>query len=325
MFSGELRNSSSISSCLSHITLNPHLTITKSAIQAVHSSYLVCICIHRLTLHTMPDFTAQFVPSNTLMITGLDNWCLSHQESLAVVRSCIEDVAPLKSFSPLPLPGRVICSFSDVEDAVRVRQHLATLADTGALDSGGDFDSTKTNLRVYFGGQTPVSGEEAEAGQQLNRHDFYNQGPVSDEILITSPSPNAAGDRPPRDECLPSSSSEAHVNDLLDDLGDLKLGPVRQTANTDTLAYNCLADGDDEHDDIVMDSATEHNAQVSTSHPESTGNRPLGDPDVKGNATLIYNPATSASKLDYDLPVVMVEDTSMTDAQSEEESQRPPQ
>src|SRR5256885_3200842 len=101
-----------------------------------------------IDLQTLPSLSQPAPPSNTLLITQLEDIHIFHPASLATIRQHINSISPLHSFAPLKSFRRIICSFYDTESAIRVRQNLDGAAILG-----------ETRARVYFGEPTPV-GEE---------------------------------------------------------------------------------------------------------------------------------------------------------------------
>merc|ERR1711939_736893 len=88
-------------------------------------------------------------PSNTLLITRLENPKIFHPASLATIRQHINELATLNSFSPLKSLCRIICSFYDTDSAIRVRQ---------AID-GTPILGTSV-AKCYFGEPTPIGDEK---------------------------------------------------------------------------------------------------------------------------------------------------------------------
>ncbi|PKX99111.1 putative calcineurin binding protein [Aspergillus novofumigatus IBT 16806] len=116
-------------------------------------------------------------PSNTLLITDLHDLYLFQPASLASIRSLIESIAPLNSFSPLPSMRRIVCSFHSEDDALRVRKLL----------DGQSLLNRKVRTKIYFGEPTPL----LDGGRPK-----LLEAPHLDKLFFISPppSPHTAGD-----------------------------------------------------------------------------------------------------------------------------------
>src|SRR5436305_6678636 len=88
-----------------------------------------------IDLQNIPPLSQPAPPSNTLLITHLEDIHIFHPASLATIRQHINAISPLHSFAPIKSLRRIICSFFDTESAIRIRQHLdgaAILGETRA-------------------------------------------------------------------------------------------------------------------------------------------------------------------------------------------------
>ncbi|KAF7172862.1 hypothetical protein CNMCM5623_004972 [Aspergillus felis] len=102
-----------------------------------------------LDLSNLPPLSQPTPPSNTLLITDLHDLYLFQPPSLASIRSQIESIAPLNSFSPLPSMRRIVCSFHSEDDALRVRKLL----------DGQALLNRNVRTKIYFGEPTPLLDE----------------------------------------------------------------------------------------------------------------------------------------------------------------------
>ncbi|KAJ5923747.1 hypothetical protein N7454_008992 [Penicillium verhagenii] len=98
-----------------------------------------------IDLNSLPALSQPSPPSNTLLITDLNDLILFQPSSLDEIRKKILEVAALYSFSPLPSFRRIVCSFYSDKDAVTVRKMLE-----------GNNLLRHTTPRIYFGEPTPI-------------------------------------------------------------------------------------------------------------------------------------------------------------------------
>ncbi|CUS09570.1 unnamed protein product [Tuber aestivum] len=120
-----------------------------------------------LDLSSLPPLTQPATPTNTLLITNLNNPSIFDPSHLQQLRGVIESSATLVSWSPLKSFRRIVCSFATQEDAISVRQVLDGEAIMG------------DRARVYFGEHTPV--------QPVDQH---LQAPESKKLFFISPPPS---------------------------------------------------------------------------------------------------------------------------------------
>jgi hypothetical protein len=97
-----------------------------------------------LDLSSIPPLTQPTPPSNTLLITNLDNLDIFRPDNLQTIRQLIESTAPIYTWSPLKSFRRIVVSFLDEQSAINVR----SIWDGEAIM--GD------RCRVYFGQHTPL-------------------------------------------------------------------------------------------------------------------------------------------------------------------------
>ncbi|KAJ5595947.1 hypothetical protein N7450_002405 [Penicillium hetheringtonii] len=77
-----------------------------------------------IDLSSLPPLSQPTPPSNTLLITDLNDLVLFQPTSLDRIRNQILALAALNSFSPLPSLRRIVCSFYCEDDAITVRKFL---------------------------------------------------------------------------------------------------------------------------------------------------------------------------------------------------------
>jgi hypothetical protein len=242
-----------------------------------------------LDLQNIPPLSQPAPPSNTLLITQLEDIHIFHPASLATIRQHINAISPLHSFAPIKSLRRIICSFHDIESAIRIRQHLDGAAILG-----------KTRTRVYFGEPTPI-GEEKK----------YLERPDAGRLFFISPppSPPIGWEMKPEDP----PNKQVHAEDLADKLAKLsgRMGPTV----------------DDTEDDANPNEATYTREQIqeikaakptiaipeaaSSTEPKSAGSST--SVTRSRSPTVIYDPEAHGDS--PALPAVMVEDYTMEDGE----------
>lgn len=157
-----------------------------------------------IDLTSIPPLSQPTPPSNTLLITELQDLILFQPSSLEAIRNQITVVARLNSFSPLPSFRRIICSFHTDEDAIAVRKML----------EGTRLLNRNVRPRIYFGEPTPVlSQEEAHRKKLL-------EAPQLDKLFFISPPPSPPHGWQMRNEDPPNK--EVHASDLAHALSKLR-------------------------------------------------------------------------------------------------------
>ncbi|KAJ5173378.1 hypothetical protein N7492_005971 [Penicillium capsulatum] len=156
-----------------------------------------------IDLSGLPPLSQPTPPSNTLLITGLQDLILFQPSSLDEIRNQITSVASLNSFSPLPSLRRIVCSFHSDTDAIAVRKML----------EGNRLLDRNTWPRIYFGEPTPILSENDYHKQLL-------QAPQSDKLFFISPPPSPPHGWVMRNEDPPNK--EVHAGDLANALAMLK-------------------------------------------------------------------------------------------------------
>lgn len=157
-----------------------------------------------IDLTSIPPLSQPTPPSNTLIITELNDLVLFQPSSLESIRNQITVIARLNSFSPLPSFRRIICSFHSDQDAIAVRK---TLENTRLLNRN-------VRPRVYFGEPTPILSQEDTRRKQLL------EAPQLDKLFFISPPPSPPHGWQMRNEDPPNK--EVHASDLATALAKLK-------------------------------------------------------------------------------------------------------
>lgn len=156
-----------------------------------------------IDLSGLPPLSQPTPPSNTLLITGLQDLILFQPSSLEAIRNQITSVVPLNSFSPLPSLRRIVCSFHSDADAIAIRKML----------EGNRLLDRNTRPRIYFGEPTPILGEDDYHKQLL-------QAPQANKLFFISPPPSPPHGWVMRNEDPPNK--EVHAGDLASALAMLK-------------------------------------------------------------------------------------------------------
>ena len=235
-----------------------------------------------IDLSGLPGLTQPSPPSNTLIITQLDDLTIFHPASLATIRQHLISIAPLYSFSPLKSFQRIICSFYDNDSAIRVRQHL---------DGANVLGSVRA--RVYFGEPTPI-GEQTK---------FLNR-PDAGRLFFISPPPSPPVGWEVREEGPPNT--DVHASDLADALGKLK-GKIHNPA-TDPTELSPISDQGEKASD-------ENSAENDTTAVSKTSHLLDGASSVQSrsrSSTVIYDPEAHGDS--PGLPAVILHDTTIEDA-----------
>ncbi|KAI0112069.1 Calcipressin-domain-containing protein [Nemania sp. FL0031] len=97
-----------------------------------------------LDLSSIPPLTQPTPPTNTLLITNLDDLDIFRPDNLQTIRQLIEATAPIYTWSPLKSFRRIVVSFLDEQAAIKVRSIWDGEAIMGE------------RCRVYFGQPTPL-------------------------------------------------------------------------------------------------------------------------------------------------------------------------
>lgn len=150
-----------------------------------------------LDLSSVPGLSSPAPPTNTLIITRLEDPKIFHPASLATIREHISSIAPLNSFSPLKSMCRLIVSFETEADAIKVRQEIDRTA------------FTPTNIcKCYFGEPTPI-------GDTMK----FLERPDAGRLFFISPPPSPPVGWESKAEDPPNK--QVHADDLAAKLSNL--------------------------------------------------------------------------------------------------------
>jgi len=153
-----------------------------------------------LDLTDLPPLIQPSPPSNTLLITNLQDPSIFHPQNLQTLRELIDTSSQVHTWAPLKSFRRIVVTFYNVDDAVALRQKL-----DGEVILG-------ERIRVYFGENTP-----------LNPTDQYLQAPQSDKLFFISPPPSPPHGWQMRNEEPPNK--DVHAEDLATALSKLHARP----------------------------------------------------------------------------------------------------
>jgi len=217
----------------------------------------------RLDLSDLPPLITPSPPSNTLLITNLQEPEIFHITNLTHLRDIINQTATIHTWAPLKSFRRIVVSFFDTNSAISIKQQMDGTTVMGC------------RVRVYFGKPTPITPLK----------DQHLQAPKSDKLFFISPPPSPPHGWEMRNEGPPNK--EVHAEDLaaalaklharahaepispVDDMqldGDRKAGAQRrQRSGSSTYVY-CPEDHGDSPDlpaIAVEDMTTESPAELS--------------------------------------------------------------
>ncbi|KAL4760166.1 putative calcineurin binding protein [Aspergillus foveolatus] len=258
-------------------TLSPQSAPTSPSISTRRSSRSSPKPSLSIDLSSLPPLSQPSPPTNTLLITELNDLYLFQPSSLSQIRQLIESIAPLNSFSPLPSFRRIVASFHNEDDATRVRK----LLDRESLLN------RPVRTRIYFGEPTPLLETDDAGGI---KHKLL-EAPQVDKLFFISPPPSPPHGWVMRPEDPPNK--EVHASDLAQALAKLKTQTEGSTYATSTVP--------------ASQQQTDPDTPMSLSSDKRTGSWPLSQQRSR-SSTLIYNPEEHGGS--PNLPAVMVEDTS---------------
>ncbi|KAI9697188.1 MAG: hypothetical protein M1836_004752 [Candelina mexicana] len=156
-----------------------------------------------LDLSSVPPLMNPSPPSNTLLITNLQDPSIFRPENLLTIRDLINQSAPLHSWSPLKSFRRIVISLYTIPDAIRIRQVLDGEAIMG------------DRVRVYFGEPTPI--------EPIDQH---LHAPSAGKLFFISPPPSPPHGWEMRNEAPPNK--DVHAEDLASALAKLHAKPGGQ-------------------------------------------------------------------------------------------------
>jgi hypothetical protein len=150
----------------------------------------------QLDLSDLPPLITPSPPSNTLLLTNLQNIEIFAPPTLQTIRDLLSQHAPLHSFSPLKSMRRIIVSFPTTEHAIELRKLLDGTELMGCP------------VRVYFGAPTPIE-----------IRDQHLAAPESQKLFFISPPPSPPHGWMVRNEDPPNKA--VHADDLASALAKL--------------------------------------------------------------------------------------------------------
>ncbi|MCJ1389586.1 hypothetical protein MMC18_002443 [Xylographa bjoerkii] len=205
-----------------------------------------------LDLSSLPPLIVPSPPSNTLLITNLQDPTIFSAPSLVQIRDLINASAPLHSFSPLKSFRRIIVSFYSVDDAIRIRQ----LLDGEAI--------MQDRVRVYFGEATPI--------EPVDQH---LHAPQSQKMFFISPPPSPPFGWEMKNEGPPNK--EVHADDLAAALAKLHARPgprgdLQNMSNSEDTNHMDIDGG--ERDGDSTDGRARSGSKAVVYHPGDHGDSP---------------------------------------------------
>ncbi|EXJ90839.1 hypothetical protein A1O1_03944 [Capronia coronata CBS 617.96] len=240
-----------------------------------------------LDLSSLPPLSQPAPPSNTLLITRLDDPKIFHPASLATIKEHINDIASLNSFSPLKSMHRIICSFYDVDSAINVRQVF-----DGAAIMGNSV------AKCYFGEPTPIGDEKK-----------YLERPDAGRLFFISPPPSPPIGWEMKHEDPPNK--EVHAEDLAEKLAKLsgKMTVPADESSDDESKMQYTAEALHKLKTSRAQAFSAISAEVSP-----TGSSP--NKHRSRSSTLIYDPKAHGDS--PGLPAVMLETEDDSEVELEE-------
>jgi hypothetical protein len=190
-----------------------------------------------LDLSSIPPLQQPTPPSNTLLITNLQDAEIFRADNLQTIKDLINASAPIHSWAPLKSFRRIIVSFFDEDSAIRIRQILDGEAIMGE------------RVKVYFGQPTSIEPKD----KHLNL-------PDAGKLFFISPPPSPPHGWEMKLEDAPNK--QVHAEDLAEALAKLHHRP-----RTD-LPASPISDGEQESGRARSGSST------TIYHPSEHGGSP---------------------------------------------------
>jgi hypothetical protein len=153
-----------------------------------------------LDLSTIPPLIQPTPPSNTLLITNLQDTEIFRADNLQIIKDLINASTPIHSWAPLKSFRRIIVSFFDEASAIRIRQILDGEAIMGE------------RVKVYFGHPTSIEPKD----EHLNL-------PDAGKLFFISPPPSPPHGWEMKLEDAPNK--QVHADDLAEALAKLHHKP----------------------------------------------------------------------------------------------------
>ncbi|PBP21663.1 calcipressin [Diplocarpon rosae] len=153
-----------------------------------------------IDLSALPPLQMPTPPSNTLLITNLQDPSVFRADNLQTIRELINSSAPIHSWAPIKFLRRIIVSFFDEASAIRIRQILDGEAIMGE------------RVRVFFSQPTPIEPKD----EHLNL-------PDAGKLFFISPPPSPPHGWEMKLEDAPNKL--VHADDLAEALAKLHAKP----------------------------------------------------------------------------------------------------
>jgi hypothetical protein len=153
-----------------------------------------------LDLSAIPPFQQPTPPSNTLIITNLNDAEIFRPDNLQTIKDLINSSAPIHSWAPLKSFRRIIVSFLEEESAIRIRLILDGEPIMGE------------RVKVYFGQPTPIQTK-----------DEHLHLPDAGKLFFISPPPSPPHGWEMKLEDAPNK--QVHAEDLAEALAKLHHRP----------------------------------------------------------------------------------------------------
>ncbi|KAI1093414.1 Calcipressin-domain-containing protein [Rostrohypoxylon terebratum] len=151
-----------------------------------------------LDFSSLPPLTQPTPPTNTLLITNLNDTEIFRPDNLQTLRELIQTTAPVYTWSPLKSFRRIVVSFFDEQSAIRVRSVWDGEAIMGE------------RCKVYFGQPTPLDLHENE----------HLKLPDAGKLFFISPPPSPPHGWEMKLEDAPNKL--VHAEDLAEALSKLR-------------------------------------------------------------------------------------------------------
>jgi hypothetical protein len=149
-----------------------------------------------IDLSTIPPLSMPTPPSNTLLITNLNDPEIFRADNIQTIKDLINSSAPIHSWAPLKSFRRIIVSFFDEDAAIRIRRILDGEAIMGE------------RVKVYFGHSTSIEPKD----EHLNL-------PDAGKLFFISPPPSPPHGWEMKLEDAPNK--QVHAEDLAEALAKL--------------------------------------------------------------------------------------------------------
>lgn len=152
-----------------------------------------------LDLSSIPAYQPPTPPSNTLLLTNLDNLDIFKPDNLATIRNLIAASAFIHAYAPLKSFRRIVISFFDVDSAIRVKKIWDGEAILGE------------KVKIYFGMETNVQARDEHLAL-----------PDAGKLFFISPPPSPPHGWEMKMEDAPNKL--VHADDLAAALAKLRQG-----------------------------------------------------------------------------------------------------